>query len=529
MTSIKQDLYEIVDCDLEGRDRLEVFLERIAARNAVVAVIGLGYVGLPLAVSFAEAGLRTVGIDLDERRVAMINRGESPVSDVAHERVSRLVAAKRRSNGTEQATNGHHKNGHAGNGHATNGHATNGHGANGHATNGRASNDHRTNGQGSAGLLSATTDYDLLYGVDAVVICVPTPLTTNKDPDVSAITSAADEVAQRLHPGMLVVLESTTYPGTTEELMLPRLCAAPLGTTDGLLFDEPVGDRCFLPGEDFFLAFSPERIDPGRTDWTVRNTPKVVGGVTPRCLEAARALYACAVEQTVPVSLPRTAEMVKLLENTFRALNIALANEMAIMCDRLGIDVWEVIEAAKTKPFGYMPFYPGPGLGGHCIPVDPHYLAWKLRTLDYSARTIQLASEINHAMPGYVASMVGEALNDKGKAFRGSRVLVLGVAYKPNVGDMRESPALDLIKVLLQKGADVVFHDPYASRIRVSDQVLDSIELDEAALAEADCVVVHTNHATYDWSWVMEHSAIVIDTRNATAGIAKNGAKVVKL
>jgi UDP-N-acetyl-D-glucosamine dehydrogenase len=311
--------------------------------------------------------------------------------------------------------------------------------------------------------------------------------------------------------------------------MLPRLCEAPFRQNDGLLFDQPPNDVPFVPGEDFFLAFSPERIDPGRTDWTVRNTPKVIGGVTPKCLEAARALYACAVETTVPVSLPRTAEMVKLLENTFRALNIALANEMAIMCDRLGIDVWEVIDAAKTKPFGYMPFYPGPGLGGHCIPLDPHYLAWKLRTLDYSARTIQLASEINHGMPGYVAGKVADALNDGGKAFRGSRVLVLGVAYKPNIGDMRESSALDLIKILLEKGTDVVFHDPYASRIKVGDLTFESIDLTEATLRDADCVVVHTNHNTYDWDWVMEHSDIIIDTRNATAGHPQNHAKVIKL
>jgi UDP-N-acetyl-D-glucosamine dehydrogenase len=453
-------------------------------------------------VSFAEAGLRTVGIDLDERRVAMINRGESPVSDVTHDRVARLVAPTARAKR---------------------------HSANGHSVSGALVSGASVNGHSAAGLLSATTDYNLLFGVDAVVICVPTPLTTTKDPDVSAITAAAEEVAQRLHPRMLVVLESTTYPGTTEELMLPRLCEAPFRQNDGLVFDHPRHDRPFVPGEDFFLAFSPERIDPGRIDWTVRNTPKVIGGVTPQCLEAARALYACAVETIVPVSLPRTAEMVKLLENTFRALNIALANEMAIMCERLGIDVWEVIEAAKTKPFGYMPFYPGPGLGGHCIPLDPHYLAWKLRTLDYSARTIQLASEINHSMPGYVAGKVADALNDGGKAFRGSRVLVLGVAYKPNIGDMRESSALDLIKILLEKGTDVVFHDPYASVIRVGDLTLESIDLTEATLREADCVVIHTNHNTYDWDWVLEHSNIIIDTRNATVGHPKIHAKVIKL
>jgi UDP-N-acetyl-D-glucosamine dehydrogenase len=414
----------------------------------------------------------------------MINLGDSPISDVTGERMSRLVLPSA-------------------------------------VPSSKASSLVR--------LLSATTDYDLLYGVDAVVICVPTPLNDNKDPDVSAITAAADEVALRLQPGMLVVLESTTYPGTTEELMLPRLCQAPLGAGGGILFEDGAGDRSFTAGEDFFLAFSPERIDPGRKDWTVYNTPKVIGGVTENCLTAARALYSCAVERTVPVTLPRTAEMVKLLENTFRALNIALANEMAIMCERLGIDVWEVIAAAKTKPFGYMPFYPGPGLGGHCIPVDPHYLAWKLRTLDYSARTIQLASEINQAMPGYVASMITDALNDCGLPMRGSRVLVLGVAYKPDVGDLRESSALDLIKVLMRKGVDVAFHDPYVAQLRVGDRLLDCIELDEKALERADCVIIHTNHSSYDWSWVVEHSQVVIDTRNATAELGLKSTKVVKL
>ncbi len=433
---------------------VETLLRRIEGREAVVAVIGLGYVGLPLAVAFGEAGFPVVGVDVDRGKVDAVNRGESYVQDVPSEVLAGLVAKG----------------------------------------------------------LRATTDYDALREADAAIICVPTPLGKTKDPDLSYIVAAADAVAQRLHPGMLVVLESTTYPGTTEELILPRLRSAQ--------------GQAFEVGRDFFLAFSPERIDPGRKDWTVRNTPKVIGGMTPRCLEVAQALYATAIERVVPVSSPRAAEMVKLLENTFRAVNIALVNEVALMCDRLGLDVWEVIEAAATKPFGFMPFYPGPGLGGHCIPIDPHYLAWKLKTLNYNARFIQLAEEINFGMPQVVLGKIADALNEEGKPLRGARVLLLGVAYKPDVGDVRESPALDLLHLLRAKGADVAYHDPYVPSV-VLDGAEGPVRLERAPLERqtlqwSDCVVIVTPHSTYDWGWVVEN-------RNATKGLVANPGRIVKL
>jgi len=323
------------------------------------------------------------------------------------------------------------------------------------------------------------------------------------------------EIARRLQPGMLIVLESTTYPGTTEELVLPSL--------------QNARGQTFQVGRDFFLAFSPERIDPGQSDWTVRNTPKVIGGVTPHCLEVARSLYESTIERVVPVSSPKVAEMVKLLENTFRAVNIALVNEVAIMCDRLGIDVWEVIEAAKTKPFGFMPFYPGPGLGGHCIPIDPHYLAWKLKTLNYNARFIQLAAEINFSMPQYVLGKIADALNEEGRALKGSRVLILGVTYKADVGDLRESPALDLMHLLREKGAEVVYHDPHVPQLEVDGLVMTGVTLDRESLRRADCVVITAPHRSYDWAWVVENSRLVVDTRNATKGVEAHSARVVKL
>ncbi len=440
-------------------------LEKIETRRAAVAVVGLGYVGLPLAVAFAEAGFRTVGIDLNTARVEAINRGESYIGDVAPERLRRLGA----------------------------------------------SGDH----SGSGGWLTATTDYNSLNEIDAVIICVPTPLSKVKDPDLSYIVSASDEIAKRLRRGMLIVLESTTYPGSTEELILPRLREA--------------NGRKYDVGRDFFLAFSPERIDPGRKDYTVRNTPKVIGGVTPSCLEIAMRLYQCAIQTVVPVSSPKVAEMVKLLENTFRAVNIALVNEIAIMCDRLGVDVWEVIEAAKTKPFGFMPFYPGPGLGGHCLPIDPLYLAWKLKTLNYNARFIQLAAEINFGMPEYVLGKIADALNEDGKPLKGARVLILGVTYKADVADVRESPALELIHLLQKKGALVSYHDSYVERLDADGVTLAGIELSERALREADCVVITAPHSSYDWQWVVQHSSLVIDTRNATGGIPPHNKRVVKL
>ncbi|HXF60465.1 MAG TPA: nucleotide sugar dehydrogenase [Caldilineaceae bacterium] len=470
----------------------KLLLDKFNNRQATVAVIGLGYVGLPLAVAFAEAGFRVIGVDIQQSRVDMLNQGTSHIPDVASETIRRLAATPTAApvSATSQAG-------------APVALATE---------------------PPAPGAFRATTDYDSLREADAAIICVPTPLGKTKDPDLSLVAAAVEAIAQRLHRGMLIVLESTTYPGTTLELVLPRL-------------QEATGQRLTV-GEDFFLAFSPERIDPGRQDWTVRNTPKVIGGVTAACTQVASALYGCAIETVAPVSSPSVAEMVKLLENTFRAVNIALVNEVAIMCDRLGIDVWEVIEAAKTKPFGFMSFYPGPGLGGHCIPVDPHYLAWKLKTLNYNARFIQLAAEINYAMPEYVLGKIINALNLRRKALNGARILVMGVAYKADVGDIRESPALDLIHLLRQKGVQVCYHDPYVPRLDGDELSLESSELNEELLREMDCVVIATAHSIHNWPWIVAHSQLIIDTRNATHGIAaaapdgdaaKTASRIVKL
>ncbi len=422
-------------------------IDRLRSRQADVCVVGLGYVGLPLAVVFAEAGFRVIGVDLDGTRVQSINRGESYIDDVPSEALVRLTV--------------------------------------------------------DSPTLSATTDYDALLEADAAVVCVPTPLSKTKDPDLSYIVGAVDEIAKRLHRDMLVVLESTTYPGTTEEVVLPAL-------------QENNGQGLDI-GADFFLAFSPERVDPGQTHWTIVNTPKVIGGVTARCTETAVALYRCAVDEVVTVSSPKTAEMVKLLENTFRATNIGLANEVAIMCDRLGVNVWEVIDAAKTKPFGYMPFYPGPGLGGHCIPVDPQYLAWKMQTLNYSARFIKVADEVNLGMPFYWVTKVQDALNEAGSPVKGASVLILGVTYKRDVADIRESPALDIIEALLSKGARVSYHDPYVGHLETDTYELSSVpdcDLDEA-VARADCVVIVTDHSSYDWARIEQKARLTVDTRNA--------------
>ncbi len=444
-------------------DVKRLLLNTIESRQALVSVVGLGYVGLPLAVALAQAGFTVVGVDVDEGRVTAVNRGESYVEDIPSE----VLAAV-----TER--------------------------------------------------LRATTNYDVLHRADVVLICVPTPLSKTKDPDVSYILSAGREIGQRLHPGMLVVLESTTYPGTTEELLLPTLL-------DAYSASRGTSVTPLTVGRDFFLAFSPERIDPGRTDYTLRTTPKVVGGMTPACREVASALYNTIVDRLVPVSSPRVAEMTKLLENLFRTVNIALVNEVAIMCDRLGIDVWEVIEAASTKPFGFMPFYPGPGLGGHCLPVDPHYLAWKLKSMNYNARFVHLAAEINFQMPAYVVGKIADALNDEGKPVRGSRVLLLGVAYKPNVADTRESPALEVARLLLAKGANLAYHDPHVPAVDVDGQCLESIPLTAATLAEADCTVVLTNHSAYDWDWIARHARLIVDTRNACRNVHGGAARIVKL
>ena len=422
----------------------EILRERLAG-TPTVGVIGLGYVGLPLAVAFAESGATVVGVDLDARRIAAIRTGQSFIEDVPTETLARLV---------------------------------------------------------QAGRLRATDDVAALRKADAIVICVPTPLGKSKEPDISFIVSAADAIAGILHRGQLVVLESTTYPGTTQEILLPRFEA-----------------RGLKAGLNFFLAFSPERIDPGNRRYTLRDIPKVVGGLTPTCRELAGALYARVTKEIVPVSGPETAEMVKLFENTFRSVNIALVNEFAIMCRRLGISVWEVIGAAATKPFGYMPFYPGPGLGGHCLPSDPHYLSWKVRLEGYEPRFITFADEINRQMPAYVVQMVADALNERGRAVRDARILVLGVAYKANVADTRDSPALEIIESLRAKGAVVAYHDPFVPRLTVNQTELASVPWSEAEVGAHDVVLILTAHGTYDWPAIVGGARLVIDTRNATGGL----------
>ena len=434
----------------------EELKKKLQEKSANVAVLGLGYVGLPFATVFAEAGFVVTGVDPDARKVDALNKGISYIQDVETEQVARLV---------------------------------------------------------SAGKLRATTDFSELAQADAVSICVPTPLRKTGDPDLSFILSVTDELRKYMHPGMVVVLESTTYPGTTREILLPKL-----GEENNLVV-----------GENFFLAFSPERVDPGREDWTTINTPKVVGGITESCTDVASSWYQQALQTVVPVSSAEVAEMAKLLENTFRMINIGLVNEMAIMCDRLGIDVWEVIEAAATKPFGFMKFTPGPGLGGHCIPIDPLYLSWKLRALNYTARFIELASEINLGMPRYVTGLVQNGLNEFRKAVKGSRILVLGVAYKPDIDDIRESPALDVIGLLHQKGAIVAYHDPYIPRLVEESLELESVADLMAEVRAADCVVIVTNHSAYDYDAILEESACIVDTRNALGKAGWNNPKVVRL
>ncbi len=425
-------------------------LQSITSKQANLAIVGLGYVGLPLAVAFAKNGFTVIGIDVDEQKVDAVNQGESYIQDVASSTLARYSSRRPKSPGS----------------------------------------------------VWATTDYSVLQQCDVAIVCVPTPLNKTRDPDVRFLISAGESIAAHIPAGMLVVLESTTYPGTTEELLLP------------MLKESQAADVSWQVGEDFFLAFSPERIDPGRSDWVVETTPKVVGGVTPTCLEVACSLYGQAIERVVPVSSTSAAEMTKLLENTFRAVNIALVNETAIMCDKLGIDVWEVIEAAATKPYGFMKFTPGPGVGGHCIPLDPHYLSWKLKMLNYNARFIQLAGEINTEMPHYWVDKVQDALNDVGKAVKGSRVLILGVAYKKDIDDVRESPALDIIELLRGKGADVRYHDPYVAEFLHNDRRLSSeTDLDEA-LAAADCVVIVTDHSNYDWQRIATTCEALVDTRH---------------
>lgn len=436
----------------------DTLVKKLKDKTATIAILGLGYVGLPLAVVFGEAGFHVTGVDPDSRKVDSLKKGVSYIPDVKTEAVAKLV---------------------------------------------------------NSGLFTATTDFSILKEMDAVSICVPTPLRQTGDPDMSFIISATEELGKYMHKGMVVVLESTTYPGTTREVLLPKL---------GL-------EHNLTVGEDWFLAFSPERVDPGREDYTTINTPKVVGGITEACGEVASAWYQGAINIVHCVSTAEAAEMSKLLENTFRMINIGLVNELAIMCQRLNVDVWEVIDAAASKPFGFMKFTPGPGLGGHCIPIDPLYLSWKMKSFHYNARFIELASEINTNMPRYVVSRILEAMNDRGAILRGSNVLVLGAAYKPDIDDVRESPALDVIGLLKQKGALVEYHDPYIPHIHHEHDGwhMDSVSDVMKSVREADAVVIVTNHKQYDYAAIIESAKFVFDSRNATGKIGKNHEKVERL
>ncbi|MGE5189787.1 MAG: nucleotide sugar dehydrogenase [Gemmatimonadota bacterium] len=426
---------------------------RLKRKNFTAAVLGLGYVGLPLAMEYADAGVPVIGIDLDGAKVRALRAGKSYIDDIPSESLKNAV---------------------------------------------------------EMGLLRTTTDFSALAEADTVNICVPTPLRKTKDPDLSYIVSAAEQVAKYLHKDMLIVLESTTYPGTTDEVLVPMFEAGGLKV-----------------GRDIFLAFSPERVDPGNARFTTKNIPKVVGGVTPRCTKMAAALYGGVLESVHPVSKASVAEMVKLLENTFRSVNIGLVNEIALMCDRMGIDVWEVIDAAKTKPFGFMPFYPGPGIGGHCIPLDPFYLSWKAKQYGFESRFIELAGVINGQMPHFVVGKVADALNRFRKPVNGARVLILGVAYKKNISDVRESPALDIMQLLQRKGAALAYCDPHVPVLSEHGIALKGEKFSAAALRKADCVVVVTDHDAFDWRLVAREAKVVVDARNALKG--RNGKKIVKL
>jgi UDP-N-acetyl-D-glucosamine dehydrogenase len=421
-------------------------VEQFQKEDLVFGVIGLGYVGLPLAVEAARGGIKVLGFDVQERVTEGINGGVSHIQDLTDKDIQEQV---------------------------------------------------------EAGLLEATTDMSRLSECDAISICVPTPLSKTRDPDVSFIFSATEAVGKGLRPGQLIVLESTTYPGTTREVVQPEL--------------EKSGLKV---GSDFFLCFSPERVDPGNPVWLTKNTPKVIGGVTRACGEAGVAFYSRFFDELVPVSSTEAAELAKILENTFRAVNIGLVNEIALIADRLDVDVWEVIDAAATKPFGFMKFTPGPGLGGHCIPVDPHYLSWKMRTLNYKTRFIDVASDINSAMPEFVVGKVWEALNQAGKAVNGSRILILGVAYKPDINDVRESPALDIIRLLEKDGAKVLFHDPFVPILREDGHVWEGTDLSDELLTSVDAAVIVTNHSNVDHAKVFDLAPIVIDSRNATKGLS---------
>ncbi len=435
-----------------------MLIDKIKSKHAKIGVVGMGYVGLPVGLAFAERGFRVTGFDIARSRVKELNRGASYIGDVPSERLMPLLAS---------------------------------------------------------GNFRATYEYSALAAQDAIIIAVPTPLSQTRDPDLSAIRSVTREIKNYLQPGQLIVLESTTYPGTTEEVLKPIL--------------EESGLRV---GQDFYLAFSPERIEPGSNSsqgWNFQNTPKVVGGVTPACLEACLSLYEGVVEKVVPVTSARVAEMCKLVENIFRVVNVALVNEMALLCDRMGLNVWEVLEAAATKPYGFMRFTPGPGVGGHCIPVDPFYLTWKAREYGFNTRFIELAGEINLQMPRYVRELAIRALNEQCKSLKGSRVLLLGVSYKRDVADLRESPALQIIELLHQDGATLSYHDPHVPSLEHAGLRLESVELDDATLAGADCVIIVTDHSAFDYAQIVRQSLSVVDTRNATAGVREGREKITVL
>ncbi|UCD17596.1 MAG: nucleotide sugar dehydrogenase [Candidatus Zixiibacteriota bacterium] len=434
---------------------LKNLLKKIKDRKAKVGIIGLGYVGLPLAVEIGEVGFRVIGFDISSIKVNLVNAGKSDIDDVADSSVANLV---------------------------------------------------------KSGKLIATTDPKLLRQVDTVSICVPTPLSKTKDPDVSYILAAVKWIQQYLHKEMLVILESTTYPGTSEDMILPLL--------------EESGLRV---GRDFYLAFSPERVDPGNQRYTTQNTPRVVGGITPQCTKVAKTFYEQFISAVHPVSSTRAAETVKLLENTFRSVNIGLVNEVALMCDKLNLDVWEIIDAAATKPFGFMPFYPGPGLGGHCIPIDPHYLSWKLKSLNYSARFIELAGDVNSHMPEYVVERIRRVLNSRGKSVKGSKILLLGVAYKRDIKDTRESPALDVIKLLEGSGAKLFYNDPFVPEIHWNDSIHRSSRLTPTLLKRVDLAVILTDHTTYNYQWIVDNTGVVFDTRNATKNVRTNRSNLILL
>ncbi|MCU1233227.1 MAG: UDP-glucose 6-dehydrogenase [Candidatus Solibacter sp.] len=429
----------------------EILADKIRTKRARVGIVGLGYVGLPLAVEFAKAGFTVTGIDISEEKARRVNAGDSYIGDIPSSVLAPLV---------------------------------------------------------ESGKLRATTDFSAVLELDTINICVPTPLRKTKDPDMSFIVSSCQEIARHFHAGMLVILESTTYPGTTDEVVLPML------TKSGL-----------VAGEDFYICFSPERVDPGNPKYQTSNIPKVVGGCTPACTEMGRLFYAQALEYVVPVSSTQVAEMVKLLENTFRMINIGLVNEIAMMCDRMGINVWEVIDAAATKPFGFMPFYPGPGLGGHCIPIDPFYLSWKTKQAGIEARFIELAGYINGQMPHFVVDKIQNALNDAAKPVNGSKIHIMGVAYKRDIDDVRESPALDVMMLLQRKGATVTYSDPHVPSIKLEGLELQSTP--ESAAGDADCVVIITDHAAFDYPGLVERAKLIVDTRNALKKVSS--AKIVRL